>query len=109
MVEGEHALEDGVVLMPLPGHTPGHMGLHIRARGAEAVLTGDMIHHPLQIRYPDWTSNACADKALSHKTRTGFIERYADSGVTIVPSHFPAPTFGTIESAGGSFRWQYDE
>ena len=109
MVEGAHEIEDGIMVMPLPGHTPGHMGVHIRASDGEAVLTGDMIHHPLQVHYPDWTANACADKALSHKTRTTFIRDYADTGVYIVPAHFPAPVCGLIESAGDSFKWRFDE
>ncbi len=44
-----------------PGHTPGHVSVHITSRGEEAVITGDMIHHPCQIVHPDWSSTADVD------------------------------------------------
>ena len=36
-----------------PGHTPGHVSIHIASEGEEAVITGDMIHHPCQIAHAD--------------------------------------------------------
>jgi glyoxylase-like metal-dependent hydrolase (beta-lactamase superfamily II) len=109
LVQDDHEIEDGITLDMLAGHTPGHMGFHIRAGGSEAVLTGDMIHHPLQIVYPEWSSGFCTDPEQARQTRRGFLETYADTGVTVVPSHFPDPIWGFIDSAGDGFKWRYDE
>lgn len=35
-IEGDHVFNDAVWLEPTPGHTPGHVGVHIRSRGAGA-------------------------------------------------------------------------
>ena len=105
----DHAIEDEVSFDPLPGHTPGHVGLHIKSQGAEAILTGDMMHHPIQCAYPDWSSGFCTDAKLSRKTRRGFLEKYADTDVTVAPAHFAAPTFGRIESRGTAFHFRFDD
>lgn len=43
---GSHDLgEDGrLVLVPTPGHTPGHMGLLVRNDGRSYLLGGDLVH-----------------------------------------------------------------
>ena len=38
-----HELCPGVQLEPTPGHTPGHVGVHITSNGEEALITGDCI------------------------------------------------------------------
>ncbi|MEM8769881.1 MAG: MBL fold metallo-hydrolase, partial [Pseudomonadota bacterium] len=69
LVAGDHTVTDEVRLEPTPGHTPGHVSIHIRSRGEEAVITGDMIHHPCQIAHADWSSTADWDPAMSADTR----------------------------------------
>ncbi len=108
LVGMDHAIEDGIRFTPLPGHTPGHVGLHIENNSAEAILTGDMMHHPLQLTYPDWCSGFCKDPDFARATRRDFLGRYAETDVIIGPAHFPAPTFGFIESAGDTFRFRFD-
>jgi glyoxylase-like metal-dependent hydrolase (beta-lactamase superfamily II) len=42
-IDGEHDVfgDGSAVLLPTPGHTPGHQSLWIRAGGTQFVLTGD--------------------------------------------------------------------
>ena len=47
-VDSDHAITDEVRLEPTPGHTRGHVSVRIRSAGAEAVITGDLMHHPIQ-------------------------------------------------------------
>jgi hypothetical protein len=37
----------------LPGHTPDHFAVCAGLRGDQAAFTGDLIHSPIQARYPD--------------------------------------------------------
>ena len=74
LVDGEHEVEDGIRLEPTPGHSPGHVVVHIRSGGREAVLSGDVMHHPLQCRYPDWSTDFCADQTRSRMTRRHFLD-----------------------------------
>ena len=53
IVKSDHALNDLVQLIPTPGHTIDHYSVHVGKSGADAVITGDMIHSPIQARYPE--------------------------------------------------------
>ena len=109
LVDADHAVEDGIRLMPLHGHTPGHVGVTIETGDNRCVLTGDMIHHPIQCVHPDWSSSFCADPGKSAETRRNFLESHAETDWVVAPTHFPTPTFGFVERAGDAFRFRYDE
>jgi glyoxylase-like metal-dependent hydrolase (beta-lactamase superfamily II) len=104
LVGTDYRLTDEVWFEPTPGHTPGHVSVHIRSRGEEAVITGDMMHHPIQLAVPDIHGNFDMDKALGAKTRRAFIERYADKKVLIIGSHFCEPTAGWIVRDGTAWK-----
>ena len=38
IVESDYALDDSLWLEPLPGHTPGHVAVHLRSAGDHAVM-----------------------------------------------------------------------
>ncbi|MFV2089300.1 MAG: MBL fold metallo-hydrolase [Pseudomonadales bacterium] len=107
LVRADHRVTDEVWLEPTPGHTPGHVSVHIASNGEEAVITGDMIHHPCQIAQPDWSSSADWDQDMSADTRSEFLERYADRPVLIIGTHFAEPTAGRIVKDGDSYRLDY--
>ena len=107
LVGQTHRVTDEIVLEPTPGHTPGHVSVHITSRGEEAVITGDMIHHPCQIRHPQWSSTADVDQTASAVTRAKFLERYSDRPVLIIGTHFAAPTAGRIVRDGATYRLDY--
>ena len=102
-----HRVTDEVWLEPTPGHTPGHVSVHIASAGEEAIITGDMIHHPCQIAHPEWSSSADWNQEASAETRDAFLERYADRPVLVIGTHFAAPTAGHIVRDGESFRLDY--
>ncbi len=107
LVGANHRVNDEVWLEPTPGHTPGHVSVHIASRGEEAIITGDMIHHPCQIAHPHWSSTADYDQAASAATRDDFLARYADRPVLIIGTHFAAPTAGRIVRDGQTYRLDY--
>lgn len=99
-VENSWGIDDEVTLIPTPGHTPGHCSVHLRSNGQEAIITGDMLVHPVQIAEPQWSQQADVDKALAIETRTQFIDRYCDSATLILGTHFNTPTGIYIVSQG---------
>ena len=107
LVDMDHAIEDGVWLEPAPGHTEGSVVINLRSGDGHAVLTGDVMHHPVQLLRPDWSSLFCEDKAQSHRTRRAIIERYAETDTLIAPAHFASPTVGRIVRAGDHFGFRY--
>ena len=69
IVKSNHELDDMVRLVPTPGHTIDHFSVEVRHRDERAIITGDMIHSPLQARYPDLGTFADYDSQQSAVTR----------------------------------------
>ena len=46
-------MEDGVWLESAPGHTPGNVVVNLKSGSASATLSGDVIHHPIQLSHPE--------------------------------------------------------
>ena len=40
LVDGDHSIDDEMHLEPSPGHTPGHVCLHLTSNGKRAIMTG---------------------------------------------------------------------
>ena len=105
LVESDHALDDEVWLEPTPGHTPGHVAIHLASAGQRAVMTGDLIHSPLQCLYPDWHCLFDDDPAQACATRRRFLEDQCESGRLVMTAHFPLPSVGRIGTEGDAFRF----
>ena len=43
------------------------------------MITGDMMHHPVQCAEPEWTSHFDFSQAAARATRRAFLERYGDN------------------------------
>lgn len=90
-----------------PGHTPGHMAVHLEDAGEHVILSGDIMHHPLQLRFPDWSTRYCADQDTARKTRRRFLSEWADTATMVAPAHFPSPTGGTVCRCGDHFGFRF--
>ncbi|WP_113699114.1 MBL fold metallo-hydrolase [Nonomuraea lactucae] len=97
------AIDDAVRVEPLPGHTPGHCGLHVTSGSEEAVFTGDLFHVAYQFARPGWhiVSEHGARRATA--TREAFLARYADTRVRVVPAHFNLPAGGYLEKRADGY------
>jgi glyoxylase-like metal-dependent hydrolase (beta-lactamase superfamily II) len=108
LVENDFAISDEVWFESTPGHTPDHVSVRIASHGASAVITGDLIHSPVQCVEHEWVARPDADPPLAKRTRKAFLERYCDTDVLVCASHFPSPSFGHIVSEGKAFRFEYE-
>ena len=102
LVAGDSRLCDEITLIPTPGHSPGHISLHIKSGGEEALLTGDVAHHPCQMAHLDWSSTADSDPVQSIVTRRELFARFADKPVLVIGGHFDA---GHIRRDGAAFKF----
>ncbi len=109
LVAMDHRVTDEIRLEPTPGHTPGHVSVRLTSRGADAVVTGDLMHHPVQVAEPEWQSSFDTDPVEARKTRRAFCERYADRPVTVLGTHFHHPTAGRIVRHGDVWRFAVSE
>ena len=104
LVACDHIVTDEIRFEPTPGHTPGHCSVSISSRGAEAIITGDLMHHPSQCAHPEWASSADLDAELARATRRAFLEKYADSGVLVIGTHWGRPTAGHLTRHGNAWK-----
>jgi len=65
LIASDAKLTDEISMISTPGHSPGHMSIHIRSDGEEGLLTGDVAHHPCQMAHLDWSSTADSDPRQS--------------------------------------------
>lgn len=91
-VDDDWGIDDQLSLRPTPGHTPGHCSVDLKSRAAEAVITGDMLIHPVQIADPTWRQKADHDKAQAIETRSRFIDEVCDRDLLVLGTHFHTPT-----------------
>lgn len=92
-----------------PGHTAGHCAIHIASRGERAVITGDLMHHPVQCAIPDRHGAFDHDPATGSMTRRRFVEEHGDGSVMVIGSHFADPTAGWIVPDGDAWRFVIDK
>ena len=105
LVEMDHRVTPEVFLEPTPGHTPGHVSVRIVSGETEAVITGDLMHHPVQCAEPDVASNFDTDADAARRTRRAFLARNADRPVLVLGTHFATPTGGRVVRDGTAFRF----
>jgi glyoxylase-like metal-dependent hydrolase (beta-lactamase superfamily II) len=104
-VKSDHRLDDLVELVPSPGHTIDHFSVRVGKSGQDAFLTGDMIHSPLQARYPELGMRADFDSKQAGESRRKIFERYCDTSTLMCTAHFPAPSTGRVARWGEGFRF----
>jgi len=105
-VDPDHRVARDIRLIPTPGHTPGHVSIHISSAGKKAVITGDLMHHPIQIAEPDLLANFCIDAKRACKSRRKFVTEYQNKKAFIIGSHFCDPTGGWIIKDTKGWRFE---
>jgi glyoxylase-like metal-dependent hydrolase (beta-lactamase superfamily II) len=100
----DHCISDEIRLLPTPGHTPDHVSVYISSEGQQAVITGDLMHHPIQVAMPEHRATFDMDKTAGAQTRTQFVRRFQGQPVLIIGSHFADPGAGYIVPNGESWK-----
>jgi glyoxylase-like metal-dependent hydrolase (beta-lactamase superfamily II) len=105
VVDGNHDLGDGLTIEPAPGHSPGHIVFKLQSKGSEALFIGDVMHHPMQIYHPAWSSAFCSDPEQARRSRRRVLEHCAGHGSLLYPGHFAGPHIGRVAEKGGRFSY----
>ncbi|MCJ2096760.1 MBL fold metallo-hydrolase [Methylobacterium sp. J-072] len=101
-ISGEVELAPGIHALPLPGHTPGHMGVLIADGSERLLIWGDIVHSRLlQMPHPDWTVIWDTDPAQAIATRRQILDRAAAEGLSVTGMHLTAR--GRIERADAGY------
>ncbi|MDL5156196.1 MBL fold metallo-hydrolase [Actinomycetospora termitidis] len=105
LVDSDHEVTPGVRYASTPGHTKAHHSVRLESGGEVGVVTGDFIHHPIQLARPAWSSRGDWDRELSARSRTAFLESVVDTPTLVLGTHFSGPAGGHVVPDGEAFRF----
>ncbi len=103
LVDKVTALAPGVEIVPMPGETPGHLGLRVASGGAIAYVVGDLFHHVVEVEHPAWHVT-WADRPSMAETRRRFFATAAQEGPLVIASHIARA--GWLDRSGDGWRWR---
>jgi glyoxylase-like metal-dependent hydrolase (beta-lactamase superfamily II) len=96
----------GVRLVDAPGHTPGHLLVHIESREEHALILGDAAVHPLQLTLPQAGFVFDEDPLQAAHSRRVIVEQALAHDALVTGAHFPGSGFGRLQSLGGRHVWR---
>jgi glyoxylase-like metal-dependent hydrolase (beta-lactamase superfamily II) len=104
---GSETIVDGMQLVPLPGHTPGHTGYEFSSKGQKILFWGDTIHAPLlQLQHPEVTVVFDVDPTAAAATRNLLLTRLAHEDALIAGPHMLFPSMGRLRNEGSGYNWE---
>ncbi|MBO9195933.1 MBL fold metallo-hydrolase [Rhizobium sp. 16-449-1b] len=105
MVGDDAEILPGLSLHSTPGHSVGHMAVHISSKGELGIFSGDIMHQPLQIFRPAWNTVFCEHPEDARAVRQRLLEEAADRAAVIFTAHFANTSAGRVVRHGDGFDW----
>lgn len=106
MAQDGHEVAPGISLMFTPGHTKGHMSLHVESAGKRLIALGDaMTHAYISMERPDWVSGFDMFPEEVVPTRKRLLDMAASEEVAVLGYHFPFPGVGHVMRDGAAYRF----
>jgi glyoxylase-like metal-dependent hydrolase (beta-lactamase superfamily II) len=103
---GSEPVVDGVRVVPLPGHTPGHTGYEFSSKGQKILFWGDIIHaQRVQLQHPEVTVVFDIDPTAAAATRNQLLPKLAREDVVIAGPHMLFPGLGRLRKEGRGYFW----
>src|SRR6266705_54267 len=104
---GSERIVDGMQLVPLPGHTPGHTGYQFSSKGQTVLFWGDIVHAlRVQLQHPEVSAIFDIDQTAAAATRQQLLPKLANENVLIaVPHSSFFPPLGRLRKEGNGYSW----
>jgi len=103
---GSETIVDGMQLVPLPGHTPGHTGYEFSSKGQQILFWGDTIHaQRVQLQHPEVTVAFDIDPTAAAATRNQLLPQLVREDVVIAGPHMVFPGLGRLHKEGSGYSW----
>jgi glyoxylase-like metal-dependent hydrolase (beta-lactamase superfamily II) len=104
---GSELIVDGMQIVSLPGHTPGHTGYEFTSKGQEILFWGDIVHaQRVQLQHPEVTAIFDIDQTAAAATRNQLLARLARENVLIATPHTSLfPALGRLHKEGSGYSW----
>jgi glyoxylase-like metal-dependent hydrolase (beta-lactamase superfamily II) len=105
LVKSDFAFDDEIQFIPTPGHTIDHYSVLLGRAGENVLITGDMIHSPLQGKYPEFGMMSDYDSAQASRTRRAIFDRFCEEPTLLCATHFPAPSTVRVRRWDNGYRF----
>ena len=103
---GGEPVMDGVQLVSLHGHTPGHTGYEFSSQGQKILFWGDTVHvQTVQLSDPDNTVVFDVDHPTAAAGRNQLLQSLAHEGTLIAGPHMIFPGIGRLRTLGTGYVW----
>ena len=107
LVDTDHRLDRRSAARADAGpHAGPRQSCRIESDGQTAVITGDLMHHPIQCSEPDRIVNFDTDRELARPTRRHFLACCARDRALVFGTHFAQPTAGRVVPVGEVWRFE---
>jgi glyoxylase-like metal-dependent hydrolase (beta-lactamase superfamily II) len=96
----------GIKAIAAFGHTPGHTAFLVESGAGGLIIWGDLMHvQGIQFPLPDTAVSYDTDPAAAIAVRKEILNYAAERRIPIGGMHLQYPAIGTVERAGGGFRF----
>ena len=82
------------------------MTILLASDGEEAMFSGDLLHHPLQVYRPEWQPVFDEFSEQATASRRWALEYAADRGTLWFSTHLAETSAGHVTRAGDGFAWR---
>ena len=106
IVQPDHEILPGIRMQPAFGHSPGNVVVALESGSERVMLSGDVLHHPMQIERPDWCSVFDDDQAEAQVTREALLASIADDHTHLIGAHFAGPTALRVAERNGRYSYR---
>ena len=104
---GSEPIVDGMQVVPLSGHTPGHTGYEFSSKGKKILFWGDTVHaQRVQLQHPEVTAVFDIDPPAAAATRHQLLAELARGDVLIAGPHMNFPALGRLHKEGSGYSWE---
>ena len=105
LVKSDFVFNEQIEFIPTPGHTIDHFSVLLGRAGENVLITGDMIHSPLQGKYPELGMMSDYDSAQAGRTRRIIFDRFCEAATLLCATHFPAPSTVRVRRWDNGYRF----
>jgi glyoxylase-like metal-dependent hydrolase (beta-lactamase superfamily II) len=103
---GSEPIVDGMQIVPLLGHTPGHTGYEFSSKGQKILFWGDVVHaQRVQLQHPEVTVVFDIDPTAAAARRNQLLSNLTREDVVIAGPHMLFPSLGRLHKEGGGYSW----
>ena len=106
LLKAEGEVVHGVRLVSAHGHSPAQAAVMFELGNQQLLHLADVVHDPMHLLYPAWTTVFDYDSAASTKNRRQILERVTVDRTLVMGYHMPFPSIGRVVRSGDAYRWE---